>query len=233
MKRTICLLFILSVALTKNVALGDNDKAQRVPAGAVAFHFVARISFFGPMDPPELVGYIAFIENIPGPFFSGPPGEEGEKTAFFTLRFTSGPPPIQLNPGSDVSVSLLPPGGRFDVYFDENPNQEWNMLDTFSDGKLIATFEESALLSTGVGQPFISGAFYNLFSSKLVFSKRFRFNGKRVDFKKLVPNGVTTNNFGSVTPVPDGVTVATQAFSGSAVAIGEGRGRRHDDDDDD
>jgi hypothetical protein len=40
MKRTICLLFILAVALTRNVAYGDDDEVQRVPAGAVAFHFL-------------------------------------------------------------------------------------------------------------------------------------------------------------------------------------------------
>ena len=225
MKRTICLLFILVVALTRNVAFSDDDKAQRVPAGAVAFHFLARISF-PPSAAPELVGYIAFIEGVPGPFFDGIPGEA---TAFFTLRFTSGPPPIPLDPGSNVVVNFLPPGASFDVYFDETPDQDWADLGSFSNGKLIATFEESALLSTAIVKPDGSGVFYNLFSSKLIFSKRFRFNGQRVDFKKLVPNGVTINNFGSVAPVP--VEPFTQAFSGSAIAIGEGRGRRRHDDD--
>lgn len=229
MKRTICLLFILLVALTGNAALADHKQA--VPAGAVAAHFLARISIFGPTDPPELVGYYAFIEGIPGPFFDGPPGVG---TAFFTLRFHAGPPPIALDPGSDVFVNLLPPGATVDVYFDESPNQDWGNLETFSDGKLIATFEESALLNTAVGDPlFGPGTIYNLFSAKLIFSKRFRFHGKSVDFKKLFPNGLTTNNFGSTIPVADPLpgSFLTHAFSGSSIAIGGERRRRDKDDD--
>jgi len=220
MKRTIFLFFILVIALTRNVALGDDD--QRVPAGAVAFHFVARISFPEFM-PPELVGYMAFIEGVPGPFFSetnavGDMTPPGETTAFFTLRLTSAPPPIFLSPGSNVAVTLTPPGATFDVFFDETPNQDWTVPDSFSDGELIASFEESGFMSTSITEPGGSGVSYNLFSSDLIFSKRFSFNGERIDFKKLIRNGVTTNNFGSSTPVS--FDPFTLAFTGSAVAIG-------------
>ncbi len=214
MKRTICLFFILVVALTSNVALGDDEDGQRVPAGAVAFHFVARISFPASM-PPVLVGYMAFIEGVPGPFFDGTPGEA---TAFFTLRLNLGPPPFPLNPGSNVGVNLFPPGASFDVFFDETPDQDWANPDSFSDGELIASFEESGFMSTSVGEPFGPGVSYNLFSSDLISSKRFRFNGQKIDFKKLIRNGVTTNNFGSSTPVS--FSPFTLAFTGSAVAIG-------------
>ena len=218
MKRTIFLFFILVIALTRNVALGDDD--QRVPAGAVAFHFVARISFFAPPTPPVLVGYMAFIEGVPGPFFDASGGmPPSETTAFFTLRLTSAPPPIILSPGSNVAVSLLPPGATFDVFFDETPNQDWAVPDSFSDGELIATFEESGFMSTSVGEPFGPGVSYNLFSSDLISSKRFSFNGERIDFKKLMRNGVTTNNFGSSTPVS--FSPFTLGFTGSAVAIGD------------
>ncbi len=215
MKRTICLFFILIVALTGNVALGDDDGDQRLPAGTFAYHFLARISFFAPPTPPELVGYIAFIEGVPGPFFDGAPGEA---TAFFTLRLTSTPPPILLSPGSNVAVTVIPPGATFDVYFDETPNQDWAKPDSFSDGELIATFEESWFAGTSIAEPDGSGVSYNLFSSDLKFSKRFRFNGEKIDFKKLIPNGVTINNFASGTPVSFGPF--TLAFTGSAVAIG-------------
>ena len=214
MKRTIFLFFILVVALTSNVALGDDEDGQRVPAGAVAFHFVARISFPASM-PPVLVGYMAFIEGVPGPFFDGTPGEA---TAFFTLRLNLGPPPFPLNPGSNVVVNLFPPGASFDVFFDETPDQDWANANSFSDGELIATFEESALLATSIAEPDGSGVLYNLFSSDLISSKRFSFNGQKIDFKKLIPNGVTINNFGSRTPVS--FSPFTRAFTGSAVAIG-------------
>ena len=200
------------------MALGGDD--QRVPAGAFALHFLARITFFAPPTPPSLVGYIAFIEGVPGPFFDGTPGED---TAFFTLRITELPPPIPLNPGSNVNVFLFPPGTRFDVYFDEVPNQDWAIPDSFSDGMLIATFEESALLITNINEPDGSGVSSNLFSADLINSKRFRFNGKNIDFKKLVPNGVTISNFISLTPVS--FVPFTQALTGTAVAIG---GRNND-----
>ena len=217
MKRTIFLFFILLVALTRNVALSNDD--QRVPAGAVAFHFVARISFPASM-PPVLVGYMAFIEGVPGPFFDGTGGlPPGEATAFFTLRLTSGgPPPIILSPGSNVSVVITPPGATFDVFFDETPNQDWANPDSFSDGELIASFEESGFMSTSIIEPDGSGVSYNLFSSDLISSKPFSFNGERIDFKKLMRNGVTINNFSSSTPVS--FSPFTVAFTGSAVAIG-------------
>ena len=220
MKRTICLFFILVVALTSNVALGDDEDGQRVPAGAVAFHFVARISFFAPPTPPVLVGYMAFIEGVPGPFFDASGGmPPSEATAFFTLRATFGPAaPIPLNPGSNVAVTVIPPGATFDVFFDETPNQNWANPASFSDGELIASFEESGFMSTSVGEPFGPGVSYNLFSSDLISSKRFSFNGQKIDFKKLIRNGVTTNNFGSSTPVS--FDPFTLAFTGSAVAIG-------------
>ena len=200
------------------MALGGDD--QRVPAGAVAWHFLARITFFAPPTPPSLVGYIAFIEGVPGPFFDASGGmPPSETTAFFTLRATFGPAaPIPLNPGSNVEVLLIPPGTTFDVFLDETPNQDWANPDSFSDGDLIATFDESGLLSTTIPESDGSGVSYVTFSSDLIFSKRFRFNGQRIDFKKLVRNGVTINNFVRLTPVS--FSPFTQAFTDSAVAIG-------------
>jgi len=87
MKRKIFLTFILAVALSTSVALGRGNKVKRVPAGAVAFHWVGNFTLDG-----ELVGYIAFIEGVQGPLFSGTP-DVG--TAFFTVRLDdSDPPPM-------------------------------------------------------------------------------------------------------------------------------------------
>jgi len=213
MKRKICLIVILVVALSASVALGDNDKVvQRVPAGAVAFHWVGNLTFPGPL--PELVGYIAFIEGVQGPFFLLDEPEElpGVENAYFTVRLDSGSFPgfIPLptaDPG-EVQAALFPPGFTWGVYFNEIPNQDWSDLDTFSDGERVATFEESAFLGTTIVS---AEMVYNLFSNRLIWSKSFRFNGQKVDFKKLVPNGVTINNVGS----PDATS-----FGASAIAIG-------------
>jgi hypothetical protein len=211
MKRTIFLTFILVVALSTSVALGGKHNVKRVPAGAVAFHWVGNFTPDG-----ELVGYIAFIEGVQGPFFKidpeNPDSVPGEKTAYFTVRLdTSDPPDAFPLPSADPEVIalLLQPGYTWGVYFNENPNQDdWGDYDTFSDGERVATFEESAILATNI---LSTGMVYNLFSNRLIWSKSFRFNGQKVDFKKLVPNGVTMNNVSAV---------GKTAFTSSAVAIG-------------
>ena len=215
MKRTIFLTFILVFALSTSVALGHDHKVQRVPAGAVAFHFVANLTFD---TGPELVGYIAFIEGVQGDLFDGTPGVN---TARFTVRLDSAtlPFPIDLpvdpNVPPEVVAYLIPSGATWGVYFNEDPDptRTWADHALFSDGERVATFEESAFLGTHIVN---AGMGYNLFSSRLIWSKRFRFNGQKVDFKKLVPNGVTINNVTSL---------LTSAFTASAVAIGGDRGR--------
>ena len=208
MKRTIFLTFILVVALSTSVALGDKHNVKRVPAGAVAFHWVGNLTPDG-----ELVGYIAFIEGVRGDLFNGTPGVG---TAYFTVRLDSetfpGFPIILPSADPDVFALLIPPGYTWGVYFNESPDptRDWGDLDLFSDGERVATFEESAFLGTTI---FSTGMVYNLFSSRLIWSRSFRFNGQKVDFKKLVPNGVTINNV-----TGPGKT----AFTASAVAIGGG-----------
>ncbi len=183
--------------------------AGRVPAGRVVWHFVGRV-IITPTGP-DLLGYLTFIDGLPGPFFDGPAGEE---TAFFTLRLTAFGSTEEVTPGGDVGVMLLGPGAKFDVFHDPSPNQNWSDPATFSDGQLIGTFEESHFMSTGVGP-----ASFNLFSSDLVFSDRFMFQGTMEDLGRIVPNGVTISNYSSNTPVStDPFTIG---FTGSAVAIGK------------
>ena len=226
MKRTIYLLFVLAFVSISNAALGNDVK--RVPTGMIANHLVARITFFfDGVTPPELVGYIPFIEGVRGPFFDGPPGVE---TAYFTIRFNAGPPPIALDPGSNVAVNVLPPGATFDIYYDKTPDQSWDNPDSFSNGRLVATFEESALLTTTIAEPDGSGSGFNYFSSKPIYAKSFKFHRRWVNFKDLVPNGTTTYNFVSNTPVSFLADRITFAFAGSAIAVGEASRRDHFDD---
>lgn len=200
-------LLILLLTAFSVPALAGEKVVKRVPAGAVAFHFVADVSFV----TGELVGYLAFIEGVDGPLFEG--GIYSEDTAYFTVRLTSPTPfPVFLpvDTGSGLVVSLLEPAGaQFTVYFDSDPDaRDWSTPDTFSEGVPIAVFEESALLSTQAG-----GAGFNVFSSRLVDSTPIDFNGQKIDFKKLVPNGVTTTNYAS--PRAMGAS-----FGATAIAIG-------------
>jgi hypothetical protein len=198
-------------------ALAGEAVVKRVPAGAVAFHFVGDITYVPIVPgPPELVGYVAFIEGVDSSLFAGEPSKD---TAYFTVRVTSAMPapismPIETDP--ELSVQLLTPGMQYKVFFNSSPGpREWDDPDTFSEGVPIAVFEESALLSN-------SGSFAssNAFSGRLIYSTPIDFNGQRIDFKKMVPNGVTATNFGNGTRFrPYNGTIGS-SFGATAIAIG-------------
>ena len=203
-------------------ALAGEAVVKRVPAGAVAFHFVFDLSYAS----GEFVGYLAFIEGIDTPLFSDEPSKD---TAYFTLRITNPTPlPISLpvEPDPALNASVLMPGGQFTVFFNSSPEpRDWSTPDTFSDGVPIAVFDESALLSTQAFATF-PGVFFNTFSSRLIESTPIYFNGQRIDFKKLVPNGVTATNFGNALRATD---FSGASGGGTAVAIGGELRNKSDD----
>ena len=198
-------------------AMAGEQVVKRVPAGAVAFHFVFDLSFVPVVPgPPEFVGYVAFIEGVDNPLFDGPPSKD---TAYFTVRVTEPlppPTPLPVEPDPALLASVFLPGGQFTVFFDSSPGpRDWNTPDTFSEGVPIAVLDESALLSTQAFGTF-PGVFFNVFSSRLIDSTPIVFNGQRIDFKKLVPNGVTITNYGNALR-PDSLGTSG---GGTAIAIG-------------
>ena len=229
------LLLVIMTTISMPVMAGERV-VKGVPAGAVAFHFVFDLDFvpIAP-GPPEFVGYIAFIEGVDSPLFAGTPSKD---TAYFTVRVTRPlPPPIGWPdglpvPDTDLTALVYPPGGQFTVFYDASPGpRDWKAPDTFSEGVPIAVFDESGLLSTEASGTFgvFPGVFFNVFSSRLIDSTRIEFNGQKIDFKKLVPNGVTTTNFGnSIRLGADGGP--GRSGGGTAIAIG---GKLRDKSDDD
>ena len=209
----VLLLTVVAFIAINTPAMAFEKVVKRVPAGAVAFHFAGDLAYGA---PSELVGYMAFIEGVEGPLFAGEPSKD---TAYFTLRVTSDMPwPISMpiEPDPDLSVQLLPPGIQFTVFFNSSPGpREWENPETFSDGLPIAVFEESALLSN-------SGSFAsaNTFSSKLIDSMSIDFNGQRIDFKKMMPNGVTITNFGNGAHFRVYNNTFGSSFGSTAIAIG-------------
>jgi len=219
-------------------ALAGDKVVKRVPVGAIAFHFVADLTLKD-VPPPvfvkaDLVGYIAFIEGVDGPLFdeSDPTKPLGEDTAYFTLAMTSPTPPpaflpVETDPGLVVQF-LEPAGAQFTVYYNPNPvSRDWNDPLTFQQGVPIAVFEESALLGTG-----IYGISFNSFSSWLVDSRPINFKGQRINFKRLVPNGVTTTNF-SKPRLNEKFELVGASFGGTSIAIGGKRWHKSDDEDSD
>ncbi len=230
---------LIILAAFSTAAMAGDRVVKRVPAGAVAFHFVADLSF-GPTGAP-LVGYIAFIEGVDSSLFAdpvitdpkNPPPPFSKDTAYFTISLTSPTPrpiflPVETDPGLVVQF-LKPAGAQFTVYYNPNPvSRDWKDPLTFQQGVKIAVFEESALLGTG-----ISGAGFNVFSSWLVDSKPIHFKGQRINFKRLVPNGVTTMNFAKARFDED-FNMVGSSFGGTSIAIGPFfRKRSYDGDSDD
>lgn len=212
MKRSILLVSVFAGLLGMSVPFSeDSANSQRLGGGEIAFHFLARTSF-SPTAGFNLVGYVPYINGIDGPIASMFNGTPGESTAYFTIMvrqetFSSFTTLSPSNDNSLVRARLFEAGPVFDVIYDPTPDQDWADPSTFGDGLVVATFKESVLMGTNVTQ---SGVGYNMFSSALIGSKRFIFNGQMIDFKNLVPNGVTTNN-----------VTGPGGFTGTAVAIGQ------------
>ena len=171
-----------------------------VPAGRIAFHFVGR-TYFSPVSGKfELTGYITHLDGLP--FVGGPPSVA---TANFTLRLTNLEFPVTVTEPGDERIFVIPPGSAFDVFYDENPNQDWADPASFSDGTRIATFEESALQNAvGIGW----------FSNELADAAPVWVDGKWLHFGRLVPGGVTITNVSGA---------GGESFSGTAIAIADRR----------
>jgi hypothetical protein len=173
---TTCLL----AAITVSGFVSQAKAADRIPVGPVAMHQLGR-ALFAADGTAEVIGYLAFIKGISGSLFSGSPSEA---TAFFTYRSNRFSPQVVSN--GDISVFLIS-GETISVYFNSSPHGDWNNPDTFSSGQLVATLtRREPLLVINVGTMF------NAFSSsELTNSHEFVFNGQTVNFKGLVPNGLT------------------------------------------
>ena len=213
-----CIGALLTMSAFSVPVMAGEKVVKRVPAGAVAFHFVYDLSFV----TGEFVGYVAFIEGVDGDFngdlFNGAPSED---TAYFTFRITK-PIPGQIPlpvPDIDAALTLFTPGAQATFYFNPDPqDRDWNNPATFEQGVPIAILDESALLNTRAqgAFPFVS---FNTFSSRVIETTPIDFNGQRIDLKKLVPNGVTITNFGNgLRFLPDGSPGASGG--GTAIAIG-------------
>jgi hypothetical protein len=213
---------VLLILLSGSSAFSQIQARHEISASRVAWHIVAR-SLVNPSNgTSQVVGYLTDLDGVPGSLFNGTPSEI---TAFLTLRtdvFTSQPLPINGN----ITLSLPGPVALH-LYFNPNPSNNWNDPVTFSSGNEIARFNRAANLFMSVGP--IS---YDTFSLELVFSKDFTIDGHEVDFKKLVPYGVTNTNMGTTMPVAgSGNFSLAFPFAGTGIAIGNdeacGRGEKY------
>jgi len=189
--------------------------AQPAAAGAVACNFIAR----GYVNATQgtAVGYFTGVTGISGSLFSGSPSE---KTAFLTFRHDvlslTTPPPANGDFGF-----FLGSAGRFNIYYNQNPNGDWSNPDTFSGGTFpgnpVAQFTRPETL-------FFANEFVqkHVFTVTLVSSREFTFNGHKYDFKTIAPGGLTLDETLNPTPDVPGVTdfPVGIAFAGNCLAVG-------------
>ncbi len=182
-----CLLAALAVSIS---GLAKPVKAaDKLPGSRILDHFVGRAIVTSSGDI-EAIGYYAFLDGIPGPFFSGDPGEA---TAFFTFR--TGPLSFSnLVVNGSVGWALADPS-KLTVYFNTTPHGDWNNPDSFSSGQPIATIQRCVMCN---GDLTLLNTCGTAVSGALVSSQDFTFNGGTFNFKKLIPDGLT-----NVTPIVD------------------------------
>jgi PKD domain len=185
-----CSLTIVAATLmiTANVGLGQTTTGPTSDA-EIAWFWTGRAGF-NPTNGNVLpYGYLTIINGVNSPMFSGAPSEA---TAFFTFRysmFQALPLPSNL----DQNLFLTTPA-TFDLYYDPNPNRNWNDPTTFSTGTKIATFSRPGFQGE---QLYVTQ--YQAYSAKLVSSQPFTIGGQTLDFANLTP-GVTVGDYLGVIP---------------------------------
>ncbi len=206
-------LFGASALLILASPMFAREPAESSAAGRTILTFVNRLL----INPPQVLafGYFATIEGLPGPLFAG---NAGENTAYFTWSLNAAGA-LQLpngDPIGGVAVAILPSEESFNVYYNANPNQNWNNPPSFAAGQLVATFKSSTGTQTAAGPVALVTQSYTLLSHQ-----HFTFKGETYSFSRLIPHGFTIHALSSNIPL-GGATSPPLVFAatGSGVAIG-------------
>ena len=186
------------------------------PAGQTVLTFVNRLF----INPPQVqvFGYFPTIEGIPGPLFSGAPGES---TAYFTWTLdAAGASQLQNGDpaGGGISIAVLPAGRKLSIYYNPKPAQDWNVPASFSAGQLVATFQGTTGTQVGAGPVALVTQSYLPQSAT-----DFTFNGNVYNLRQLLPHGFTFFTLSANAPVGNSsppVPPLVFPAAGSAVAIG-------------
>ena len=192
------------IALSFVFAATAHAQIGVVPVGALGQHIVARnylgIDCAAPNAPTGLgtaALYFPWLVGIPEEFLFSSPTVHDETTARFTAVFSN----IELGPptsNGDMVNVFFAPGHEVQFFYQENPtpDQGWDNFDSFKDGQHIATFTVTKNMISQIGD---IGFFIN--SAPLTFSDDFVLpDGKRYNFRKLVPGGITVHVLASFTP---------------------------------
>lgn len=193
------------------------------PAGRLDMHFVVRLLTNPKTGAQEVIGFLSFKDGIADSLFAGPPSE---KTAYLTLRIEGLTATTIANTGN-VHVQLRPPGQKLNIYLHEDPDNDWDHPEGFSSGKLVATYYEQVAQLINMGPVAESTATF-----ELIDGAEFTFKGKRYDFRRDTPSGVTAVSYFNMTPLKTDLPEFPDAFSGAGVGYTiAARGHSHHDHD--
>jgi hypothetical protein len=182
------------------------EAQERVPASQVVWQHVGRIYLNPSTGKAVYAGCVVHLNGISASLFNGAPSEA---TAFFT--FSTDVLSLAPMPNDGDLALYLVSAGTFNVYYNTRPDGDWNNPSTFSNGQLIATFarhESLFSLFTTIG--------IHSLSETLESTQTFTFNGQALNFKRMVPHGITFAQFFSTTPQTTGLSEYPVAFAAAA-----------------
>jgi hypothetical protein len=187
------------------------SKMRQTQSGEIVWHHVGRV-YLNPTNGQFVyTGYLVHIDGIDTSLFNGAPSES---TAYFTFSTDV----AQLTPlpeNGDVSLDLVS-DGTFNVYYNAAPGADWTLPESFSSGKLIATFHRKESLFALLGPV----SFHSL-SETLISSRSFVFHGQVYNFNRIAPNGITFAQFFSTAPQA-GTADYPVAFAGAGTVTAVG-----------
>jgi len=191
---------------------------QRIPPAQLFWYVTGR--FYAAAEGGTLLdaGYFLHLQGLEGCLFNGKPGEGTAYLTFLADPFTATP----LTNG-DLSLGM-DAVGDFAVYLNRTPAGTFDDPASFGAGEEVARFRRvSVVVGTTVGTGTADTPLFslNVFSAELVSSREFELNGRRCDFGRLVPRGITQWGTAATTPAATlpGYS-AVVPFVGSAIAIG-------------
>ena len=189
--------FAATVLLILTGVLGRAENSA-APAGFVAQQIVCRVyaeinpATGSPTGRNTAAVYLPYLFGIPDQFLFSSKTVRDQTTAHFTAVFS----PFDITysvPNGDILNEWFGEGHEVRFYYDEHPNRSWNNFDGFTRGTHIATLLTQRAMTESIGDQTIIIA-----SSDLIQSKEFTLpDGRKYDFGKLIPGGITVHSFRS------------------------------------
>jgi hypothetical protein len=178
------LLFAGASAVASRALFGQDQTTEpppnpAVPLGAVAGHAMVRVISNGSVA--EAIGYYPFVDGIGNRLFTGSPGERTAVLSFRTQQF-------RINLVSNGKVLFIRPaptasteGLLYNIYFDPAPRRDFSQPDSFTTGKLVASYRGSAASIISIEESVVSLTASLLLSG----SSDFAYDGREHNFGRL------------------------------------------------